>query len=274
MANYLAMAALVEPGDEVWIEHPAYEPILALAEYLRARIKRWKRRPENRYRLEPDEIKGRPKMAVVTNLHNPTSVLADEDSLRALARRCDWLLVDEVYREAVFDRETRSAFHLAENIVITNSLTKVYGLSGLRSGWVLAPATLADKMRRLNDLFGVNPPYLADQIAIRAFAKLPELAERLKARLSINRAVLFHFFDQQPRLEDVRSPHGTVVFPRLDGGSVDELCSLLRSKYDTTVVPGHFFEMPQHLRIGITGDPADFAEGLTRLGAAIKEMHR
>src|SRR3979490_1305082 len=88
MANHLAMAAAIEHGDEVLIEEPTYEPILALAEYFGARIKRFPRSFENAYRIEIEELAKQispcTRLIVLTNLHNPSSTLVTEETLREI----------------------------------------------------------------------------------------------------------------------------------------------------------------------------------------------
>src|ERR1700751_6457328 len=169
MANHLAMAALVEPDDEVLIEEPAYEALLAVARYLGAKIRRFPRRLEDGFKLDPREVERaispRTRLIVFTNLHNPTGVRTPDSTLKLvgdIARSLGaHVLVDEVYLEACFDSPGRSAFHLGSNFVATSSLTKAYGLSGLRCGWILAGPALAERMWRVNDFFGVvvcNPP--------------------------------------------------------------------------------------------------------------------
>ena len=149
MANFLAMAALIEPGDEVLIEHPTYEPLIGAASFLGADIKRFERRAEDGFRIDPNlvrsKITDRTRLIVVTNLHNPSGALADEDELLAIGRLGARVLVDEVYLDAVAPTR-RSAVHLGPEFVCTNSLTKVYGLSGLRCGWILAEPELAERM--------------------------------------------------------------------------------------------------------------------------------
>src|SRR5436305_14526168 len=82
MANHLAMAAILEPGDEVLIEHPAYGPILDIAQYLRANVKRFPRTEGNGWAVDPEAIRHyvtpRTRLIVITNLHNPTSVLTPD----------------------------------------------------------------------------------------------------------------------------------------------------------------------------------------------------
>src|SRR4029077_3896737 len=143
MANHLAMAAIIELGDEVLIEHPAYGPILDIAQYLQANVKRFRRVEENGWGGDPEEVRRcitpKTRLIVITNLHNPTSVLTPDSVLREIgdiARSAGALvLVDEVYLDALYDDTQRTSFHLGPNFVVTSSLTKVYGVSGLRCGW-------------------------------------------------------------------------------------------------------------------------------------------
>ncbi len=162
MANHLAMAAALEHGDEVLIEAPTYDPILAVAEYLGANIKRFPRSFENGFRVDVQElakqITSRTRLIALTNLHNPSSALVDEETLKQvgeIARSVGArVLVDEVYLEAMFEAAPRSSVHLGPEFIATSSLTKGYGLSGLRCGWILAEPELAQRMRLLHDIFG------------------------------------------------------------------------------------------------------------------------
>ncbi|HEY7914338.1 MAG TPA: pyridoxal phosphate-dependent aminotransferase [Blastocatellia bacterium] len=280
MANHLAMAALVGHGDEVLIEEPTYDPLLAVARYLGAEVKRFRRRFEDQFEIDTDELKRkvseRTRLIVITNLHNPSSALAGEKRLRAageIARKVGArVLVDEVYLDLLFDEAKPSSAHLGDEFVVTGSLTKAYGLSGLRCGWVLAEPGLAKKIWRLNDLFGVIPAHPAERLSSIALDNLEKISERARLLLDRNRAMMHAFLDSREELQAVRHPSGTTLFPRLARGSVERLCALLREKYETTVVPGHFFEMPDHFRIGI-GCASDVLEGgLERLGAALDEL--
>lgn len=282
MANHLALAALVEPGDEVLIESPGYSLIEAVARYLRAGVVRFTRRAEDGFRIDLEEVERglstRTRLIVVTNLHNPSSVLADEPTLAALgalAREAGArVLVDEVYLDAVFEATPRSAVHLGDQFVVTSSLTKVYGLSGLRCGFVLAEPGLASEIRRLHDLFGVNAPYAADRLALVALGQLGSIRERARRLLEANRPLLTRFLDARADLEAVRSPWGTTSFPRLRHGRVAHLCSRLREEYQTTVTPGSFFGAEQHFRIGIGCDTEVLREGLARLAQALDAIAR
>jgi aspartate/methionine/tyrosine aminotransferase len=148
MANFLVMAALLEPGDEILVEHPTYGLLTDAARYLRLDVKRFPRRFEEGFRLDAAAVEAaitpRTRLVVVTNLHNPSNALADEPVIRRVGEIARGVgarvLVDEVYQEAlaVQGLPARSAFHLGPEFVATGSLTKAYGLGGLRCGWVLA----------------------------------------------------------------------------------------------------------------------------------------
>src|SRR5207248_2659812 len=200
MANHLAMAAIIEPGDEVLIEQPAYGPILDVAHYLEAKVKRFSRTEENGWAVDPGEIRRcvteKTRLIVITNLHNPTSMLTLDSVLREvgdIARSIGALvLVDEVYLDAVYEDTPRTSFHL-------------------------------------------GPEFVA----------------------------------QQPALSTVPTDWGATSLVRLQNGKVDIFLEQLRSDFDTSAVPGRFFEMPDHFRIGMGVNTEMFAEGLNRIGRAL-----
>jgi aspartate/methionine/tyrosine aminotransferase len=280
MANHLAMAAILNHGDEVLIEQPTYEPILAVAQYFGAKIKRFQRLFENNFRVDVDEIAKQltagTRLIALTNLHNPSSAQVDEETLRQVGELARGVgarvLVDEVYLEAMFDAAPRSSVQLGAEFVATSSLTKGYGLSGLRCGWILAEPALAQQMRLLNDLFGAVGPQPVERLSVVALAKLPKFISRAKNILNHNRAVLSEFFDSREELKVVRTDSGTTSFPLLMKGRVEDLCARLHEKYDTAVVPGRYFESPQHFRIGLCAEPELFKIGVERLGAALDEL--
>lgn len=279
MANHLAMAATFEPGDEVLMEHPTYELLESTARYLGAEVKYFERRFEEGFRIDPAEVRRRitprTRLVVITNLHNPTGVLTDNETLCTVGEIAGevgaQVLVDEVYLEAVFDQPVRSSFHLGKNFVVTSSLTKAYGLSGLRCGWVLAQPDLADRMWHINDLYAATPAHPAELLSVIALDNLAALTARAQGILQTNRPRMEKVLNAHPELECVRSQHGTIYFPRLPRGTVEEFADLLRNKYETTIVPGRFFDMPQHIRVGLGGDTVMTAAGLERMDKALSE---
>src|SRR5206468_7767327 len=113
-----------------------------------------------------NQISNATRLIVLTNLHNPSSVLVDEETLEkigSLARKVGArVLVDEVYLEAFFEHAPPPAISFGPEFVVTSSLTKGYGLSGLRCGWILTEPALATKIRQLDDIFAASAPLVME----------------------------------------------------------------------------------------------------------------
>lgn len=279
-ANHLAMAATFEPGDEVLIEYPTYELLVSTAQYLGAEVRYFNRRMEDGFRLDPAEVErqitSRTRLIVFTNLHNPTGAYIEQDTLRQVGEIAKAhgarVLVDEVYLELFYGERPPTAFSLGDHFLVTSSLTKAFGLSGLRCGWVLASPELAYRMWRIDDLYAASPVYIAQQLSVIAFDNLERVAARADKIVSTNRAAFQETMQGCTAIEYVWPGHGTVVFPRLRCGRNDEFYRVLREKYETSVVPGEFFYMPEHFRVGLGGETGMTHEGLERLRAALDEL--
>jgi aspartate/methionine/tyrosine aminotransferase len=277
-SNHLAFAAMVSPGDEVVAEQPTYELLTSTLAYLQADIRGFERNPADGWRLDPERIAAaitpKTRLVVLTNLHNPSSAYEADETVHAVAEAAAkagaMVVVDEVYRELMFGGgAARTVFRPGGNVVVTSSLTKAYGLSGLRCGWILAPAPLAYRMSRLNDLYGVAPPHVAERMAVAAFDRLPALRERANAMIDANRAAYRELLGGHNKLEQTIFDQGTTVFPRLTEGDGDSLAARLKADFETSVVPGRFFGMPGHIRVGLGGDAAMTRAGLERLAEAL-----
>ena len=279
-ANHLAMAALLDRGDDVVCETPGYEPLGTLAAHLGAHVRTVERRAERGFAIDPDDLaralSPRTRLVVLSNLHNPSSAAIDEPTLRALGdlagRVGATVLVDEVYLDAAFERAPPSAAGLDGPFVVTSSLTKVYGISGLRAGWIVASPELARRMWRLKDLFGVNDAHPAERLALSALARLEDLAARARRILDANRRVWNEFVARHADYLAVEpQPWGTTSFPRLRRTDGDTLAAVLSERYETTIVPGRYFGAPRHVRVGLCCDPETFPEALERLQRALLE---
>jgi len=279
-ANFLACATLLEPGDEVLVEQPVYEPLLALARTLGATVKRFARRFENGYRIEPESIRRsisrRTKLLVLTSPHNPSGVVAEPAVLSEVADLAAGVgarvLLDEVYRDILFEDAPPSGLHLGPQFIATNSLTKSYGLSGLRGGWALCDAELAERMRRMNDLMGAVGPMPTEALSLQAFRNLSHLESRSRALIEPNARLVHDFLrSHAAAIECVIPPRSLTVFPRLKHAtSCDLLHDRLRER-QTSIVPGRFFEEPRHFRLGFGVQTADVAEGLRHLSELLRE---
>jgi aspartate/methionine/tyrosine aminotransferase len=147
-------------------------------------------------------------------------------------------------------------------VIVTSSLTKVYGLSGLRCGWILAQPDLARAMWQLNNLFAATPVHPGELMSVAAFQHLDGIRERARRVVEADRASLREHFDTLR--------FGTTVFLRVP--AADRFADKLRAEYDTSVVPGRFFEMPDHIRVGMGVDHEMFAEGLRRLRSLLAAL--
>src|SRR5882757_3028546 len=203
MANYFALAASCDPGEEMLIEHPTYSLLLDTARYLGIDIKRFRRSPDN-FDIDLTDLERnlstRTKLIVLCNLHNPSGAFTPESTLRKIGELAKSVgarvLVDEVYLEMLWPSEPTSAFHIDPDVFIsTNSLTKVYGLSGLRCGWVLTTPESAERMWHINDLHGSTPVHVAELLSIIAFQKLDQIAAKQRAMLDENRRLLREFLE-------------------------------------------------------------------------------
>jgi aspartate/methionine/tyrosine aminotransferase len=286
-ANWVAcVAALGEAprGSEVIVERPTYEQVLRIPESLGCRLRRLDRRFEDGYAIDLDRfaslVNAKTRLAIVTNLHNPSGARIDQRTLTEmaaiLARVGAHLLVDEVYLECLFgatSASTASCVHAGPNVVTTNSLTKAYGLDGLRAGWILGPQTLIERAIVVHNLVANNGVAPGERLAVAAFKHLRDINRRSHALLDANLERLRRFFDRETRLRVHVPEGGNVLFPRLaDGIDGDALVERLREHYSTLVVPGRFFEAPRHIRISFGLRPARLARGLAHISQALDDL--
>ena len=275
-ANFFALAALLEPGDEVLVERPGYDPLIGAARLFGATTTRFDRVFEEGFTLNPDRVRSamtpRTKVIIITNPHNPTGVAADPGALDEIGRLAEHsgthVIVDEVYRDLTGDRSSPAAAR-GDLFVTTSSLTKLYGLSSLRAGWAIASPELTYRVRRARDVVDGSGSIVAERLAALAFAQLPGLRERTRRLLGANRTVMDAWLRAQPRLEYAPSA-GTVVFPRLTGvGDAGSLVDRWRTEDGVAVVPGRFFDAPAHFRLGFGGATDRLRASLEALDRAI-----
>lgn len=273
-ALFLVCGALIERGDRVIVEKPAYEPLLAVPMCMEANIFRIKRRFEQGYQVDLKEFESlllpKTKLVILTNLHNPSGVFLSRSFLKDLAgiaqKKGVTVLIDEIYLEFLKGEETQSSFSLGENIVVISSLTKVYGLGGLRCGWILASSQLARKIRRIIDYIYVDGVFIGEQISAKVFCQLDLLNKKNKELVEQNKSKIKNFIQNEERLTWVEPAGGSVCFPRIrEGLTGDRLAAVLQEKYRTSVVPGSFFEEAQHFRLGLGVPPLTFNRGLENI---------
>jgi aspartate/methionine/tyrosine aminotransferase len=276
-ANFQVCAALLEPGDDVLVERPGYDPLLGAPRMLGANVIRFDRHFEDAYALDPDRVARvltqRTRLIIVSSPHNPTGAKADRTALaevgqiaRSVGAR---VLVDQVYLDAA-GSDLEPAVSMDDVFVSTSSLTKSYGLSGLRCGWSLSSPDLAERIRRARDIVDGNGSIVAERLATLAFSQLERLTARANALLTANGALVREFFLAHPELEVAVHERATVAFPRIRGvDDTSRFADRLLAEHETAIVPGRFFEAPRHFRLGFGGPTETVRSGLAALGAAL-----
>jgi len=281
-ANFLTCWRLVEPGDEVVVLHPNYLQTHLLAHAHGARVLPWPLRLTGgstvRWAPALDELRtmvsDRTRLVVLCNPNNPTGArltAAEIDEVCAVAAvHGAWVLSDEVYRGAERDGVlTASAWGRYERTVVTSGLSKVYGLPGLRIGWVVAPSALCNELWGRRDFTTVAPAALSDRVARLALA--PDARARLRARaqqrVAEHYAVVREWIaGTGAGLAHVPPEAGAIVFlgyPHAVGS--EELATTLRETASVLVAPGAYFGLDGYLRIGFGEQQAPLRAGLDRL---------
>jgi aspartate/methionine/tyrosine aminotransferase len=276
-ANHVAFGLFLEPGDHIAMETPVYEPLVRLAEYFGARIDSFERRESNGWRIDPDDVKRslsrHTRLVVLSNLHNPTGAFDDDATLGRIAADAGLhgahVVVDEVYLDLLYADGVRTAARLAPNILVTSSLTKTFGLDPIRMGWVLAEPEIAERARRLSDLYTNNFPHPSERIAYLALKNADEILARNNALLTKNAGIVDDFIGSHAALSWVRPRAGTCGLVRAHGIGVDLLTDRLERDHATGIVPGRFFNAPGYFRIGWALDTETLRAGLERLDGAL-----
>ena len=285
-ANFLVAATLVAAGDDVLIERPTYDPLIGACRLMGANILRLDRAFASAFAVDPDAVAHamtpRTKLIVVTSPHNPSGAAVGEDILRALVKIAEpagaHVVVDEVYLDAASAAAGRhgpdySAARFDGPVIVTASLTKSYGLAGLRSGWVIAPPAIAERLRRTRDVVDNAAPAPSDRLAALAWSMLPNLSTRAGALLRGNLDRAREFFLSHPQFELAERPWCSVAFPRLAGvGEADAWVQRVLNQHGVAVAPGRFFESPAHFRISLAGNPEALESGLTALSTAARDI--
>ena len=278
-ANFLTCAALVDAGDHVLIEKPAYDPLIAAARMVGAEVTFFERRFEEGYAIDPGRIaagwQSRTRLVILSSPHNPSGVLAQESSLRELGRlaqaRGISVLVDEVYLDAARGEKHAPAATLSPAFISSNSLTKSWGLASLRCGWALASPEITERIRRARDIVDVWAPIPADRLSVLAFRHLDGLAARARSIIETNAPLVSGFLSSRPELEFVPS-RSTIVFPRFrDGRDSGPFAQRLFDSRSVAVAPGRFFEERSHFRLSFGGDRAKLRRGLDAIAAVLDE---
>ena len=275
-ANYLALTTLVSAGDEVVIVMPNYMQLHGLAIGLGARVREVWLREERGWTIDLDALAAavntKTKAICVCTPNNPTGQVLSPSEIARIVEIADrhgaWIIADEVYRGAELSSEESASFSgRGPHVVVTGGLSKVYGLPGLRIGWLVAPVDAAQRALQLKDYTTIAPATLSEVLGEIALERRAKLLER--ARFLVN--------ERWPALEDWAATHsrelhwtppqaGAICFfsYRFPIDSMALVDRLIR-EYSTMVVPGIQFRAERHLRIGFGMEPRILHAGLAAM---------
>ena len=284
-ANFLLFNVLLEPGDHVVAVYPAYQQLYSVPRAIGCDVALWKLRSEEGFRFDLDELERlvtpRTKLIVINSPHNPTGAILSEEDLARIDELAASIgarvLSDEAYRWLEIPggeplpppmRDRRGAG------ISVGTLSKPFGLPGLRIGWFAGPAEIVAKCWAMRDYVSLSPGKLNDALAVLALAHRDKIVARTRAIVGRNLEAARGWFERHAGLVSWTRPRaGLLALMRygLDIPSLD-LSNRLADEYGVMLAPGSAFGVEHHLRIGIGQEPGIFAEGLRRTAACLADL--
>lgn len=278
---FLVCAAVLERGDEVVLEVPNYEPLYRVPLQLGADIKSIDRRFERGFQLEMEEVERRVSKAtralVLTNLHNPSGTATSAEKMETLGQilrdQRGTVIVSEVYLDACLTAGVKPAATCGPNLVSLGSLSKIYGLGGVRGGWIVADEAIIRKVKVVADYVSGGTAFPTEKITLVALRKSDLLVKRTKEIVARSFKIVSEWAARRPDVGFVPPDGGTVCLLKLPAG-VDAmaLSTRLRERHSTLVVPGDFFWMRGFVRIACGIPEETLRAGLKNLGTVIDEL--
>ena len=285
-ANFVTAWSLLEPDDEIIVMLPNYMQLHGLSSIWSGRVVPFKLDQRNGWRADVDslkrEVSPRTKAIAICNPNNPTgTILRDEDRqeiLEAAARYGSWIIADEVYQGAERDGVTTSSFWNKgyDRVLVTNGLSKAYGLPGLRLGWIVAPTKTSARLWSYRDYTTIAPAILSDRVAQSVLR--PEMRQQVLARtrriINENYSIVAKWLDANGDLVRLDPPQaGAIALVEYDLqlGS-ESLAEELRQKMNVLIVPGAHFGLEGFLRLGFGGTKQHLENGLDRVTAGLRTM--
>jgi len=286
-ANFITLAALVQPGDDVVVMMPNYMQMPGLARALGAVVKPWRLVEDTsgdsrRWRPDLDQLRAltgkRTRAILLCNPNNPTGARLTSPEIdeicAAAAAVGAWIISDEIYRGAELDGvETPTVWGRYERALVTSGLSKAYALPGLRIGWAIGPPQLVEELWGIHDYTTIAPGAINDRLARVALApsRRALLLARTRGILRTNYPVLKRWIERRATLLSHIPPEaGAITFVRYAAPiNSTALMERIRDEQSALVVPGDHFEMDGYLRIGFGCDPELLLGALDRVGQVL-----
>lgn len=283
-ANYVSTWALIEPGDEVVFMQPNYMQIQGFARALGATVKPLWLRESLKWGFDTGElprlVTSKTRLIAVCNPNNPTGATLRAEERDAIVRAASkvgaWILADEVYRGAEFDGPiTPSFWGSYERALCMGGFSKAFGMPGLRTGWVVGPADMVERLWGYHDYTSIGPTMLTDRLA--ALALVPARRERIlnRTRQILNRnypLVRAWLTAHGAAFSHIPPRAGAIAWAALRSGENSaEMADRLRAEKGVLIVPGEQFGIESHLRIGFGGDSGHLQKALARVAEWLEE---
>lgn len=285
-ALFIVSTTLLDKNDHLIVIRPNYASNIETPRAIGCEIDYIDLKFENKFCIPVDEIrkkiKPNTKLISVTHPHNPTGMIIPKETLMELAgiaekNRC-FLLVDETYRELNLNDIYPLGASLHDHIISVSSVSKAYGLPGIRIGWLITQnADLFEKFLAAKEQIFVCNSVLDEEIAYQYLMKKDIYFSKIKTHILKNYETLTNWIIKETRMEMVAPKGGVVCFPRIKSSNIDtkKFYELLNTKYHTYVGPGHWFEMPgNYMRIGY-GWPTneELKKGLENISLCLDELN-
>jgi aspartate/methionine/tyrosine aminotransferase len=262
-ALFIIATSLLEAGDELIVVRPNYATNIETPRAIGAGIRYADLKFDDGFALDIAAIEAmlsdRTRYISVTTPHNPTGVCLAAAGLRQLAALAEergiFLLVDETYRDMVFGEQLPLAATLSPRVISVSSLSKTYGLPGLRTGWIVCrdPA-LMETFLAAKEQMTICGPVIDEEIAYRYWLERERYLPGIRADIREKLAIVKTWFRRQNYFEWIEPGGGCVCFPRLRQpaeGDIGLFYKKLLAEFGTYVGPGHWFDMPDHyMRVG------------------------
>ncbi len=262
-ALFIVSTSLLNAGDRLLVVFPNYATNIETPRQMGCEMDYFRLTFEQGYRLDVDALAERitpaTRLVSLTCPHNPTgSMIARRDLERLVAlveARGIRLLFDETYREMSFAEELPPAASLSPNVISVSSLSKTYGLPGIRMGWILCrdPNLMQTFLAAKEQIF-ISNSVVDEKIAYQYLRRKAEHLGRIRAHIRQNFDIIRQWMSEQSDMEWVEPQGGCVCFPRIrpdSGVDVERFYTILNTVYKTWTGPGHWFESDRrHMRIG------------------------
>ncbi|MBM3310347.1 MAG: aminotransferase class I/II-fold pyridoxal phosphate-dependent enzyme, partial [Candidatus Aminicenantes bacterium] len=264
------LAALLAPGDEVVVMLPNYMQIWGMAKNLGTNLKTFPLVEKRGWKPDLERLRKavtkKTKLIAVCNPNNPSGYILTEEEMEAIvetARKAKaWILADEVYTgaERLAEAETPSFYGRYDKVLAVGSLSKAYGLPGLRTGWVVGPAQVVDQIWARHEYITLSVSMLSNHLAAIALSPevRPKLIQRARRYIRKGYPVLEEWMNGQGDIFSLTPPQAAAIaFVRykLKVNST-KLAGRLREEKSVLIVPGDHFGLDHHLRISF-GLPHD-----------------